>query len=101
MTMLIHTVYFWLKPELTADQRNNFRRSLESLGGIASVEKLYVGAPAPAPKRPVLDDSYSFSVTVVLKDMAAHNSYQVDPLHLAFMAECKAVWTRVQVYDAA
>jgi hypothetical protein len=99
--MLIHTVYFWLKSDLNSEQRDRFRRSLESLAGIASVEKLYVGTPAPVPKRPVLDDTYSFSITVVFKDLAAHNVYQVDPLHLAFMANCKAWWTRVQVYDAA
>ena len=99
--MLIHTVYFWLKSDLTFEQQTSFRRGLESLGKIATVEQLYVGTPAPAPKRPVVDDTYSFAITVVLKDLAAHDAYQTDPIHLAFIANCKALWTRVQVYDAA
>jgi oligopeptide/dipeptide ABC transporter ATP-binding protein len=28
--MLVHTVFFWLKPELTAEQRADFRRGVES-----------------------------------------------------------------------
>ena len=40
------------------------------------------------------------ALTVLLKDVAAHDAYQVDPIHLAFVASCKALWTRVQIYDA-
>ena len=49
--MLVHTVYFWLKPELTAAQRADFRRGVESLAGIKSVEKIYVGQPAKTEKQ--------------------------------------------------
>jgi len=31
--------------------------------------------------------------------MAAHNAYQADPIHLAFIAKFKSCWTRVQIYD--
>jgi hypothetical protein len=98
--MLVHTVYFWLKPELTAAQRADFRRGVESLGGIKAVDKLYVGAPARTPKRPIIDDSYSVALTVVCRDIAAHDLYQVDPIHLAFVEQFKTFWTRVQIYDA-
>lgn len=99
--MLVHTVFFWLKPELTPAQLAEFRRGVESLAGIAAVEKLYVGTPAAIPKRPVVDDSYSVSLTAIMKDPAAQNAYQVDPLHLAFVNTFKPFWTRVQIYDAA
>ncbi len=99
--MLIHSVFFWLKPGLTAAQRKQFRRAVESLAGIKSVEKIYVGAPAATEKRPIIDDSYAVALTVVCKDVAAHDAYQVDPLHLAFVAQCKTFWSRVQIYDAA
>jgi hypothetical protein len=98
--MLVHTVYFWLKPELTAAQRADFRRGVESLGGVQSVEKVYVGAPAATEKRPVIDDSYSVALTVLCKDIAAQNAYQVDPIHLKFVEQFKTCWTRVQIYDA-
>ncbi len=99
--MLVHTVYFWLKPELTDAQRADFRRGVESLAGIAAVEKIYVGTPAATIKRPIIDGSYSVALTVICRDVAAHDAYQVDPIHLAFVEQFKTFWTRVQIYDAA
>ena len=98
--MLVHTVYFWLKPELTPAQRAEFRRGVESLAGIKAVDAVYVGAPAATEKRPIIDDTYSVALTVLCRDLAAHNAYQVDPLHLAFISNCKQFWARVQIYDA-
>ena len=98
--MLVHTVYFWLKPEITAAQRAEFVRLVHKLGEIKSVEKIYVGQPAKTEKRAIIDDSYSVALTVLCKDIAAHDAYQVDPIHLKFIADCKAFWNRVQIYDA-
>ncbi len=98
--MLIHSVYFWLKPGLTDAQRADFRRGVESLAFIEAVEKIYVGAPAATGQRPIIDDSYSVALTVLCKDIAAHDAYQVDPIHLAFVKNFSACWTRVQIYDA-
>jgi hypothetical protein len=52
------------------------------------------------PDRPIIDKSFSVAITVVCKNVAAHDAYQVDPIHLAFIAKCKAYWERVQIYDA-
>jgi len=98
--MLIHSVYFWLKPELTDAQRADFKRGLESLAGVRSAEQVHVGAPAPIPPRPVVDSSYSFGLTVVFKDLAGHDAYQVDPVHKAFLEKFRTYWTKVQIYDA-
>lgn len=98
--MLVHTVYFWLKPELSQAQRADFRRAVELLGGIKAVDKIYVGTPAKTVKRPVIDDSYSLALTVVCRDVAAHDAYQVDPIHAAFVDKFKTYWNRVQIYDA-
>jgi hypothetical protein len=98
--MLVHTVYFWLKPELTAAQRADFRKGVESLGTMKSVDKLYVGTPAKTEKRPIIDDSYSVALTVICKDVAAHDAYQVDPIHHACIEQFKTCWARVQIYDA-
>ncbi len=98
--MLIHSVFFWLKPDINDVQRAAFLAGLESLRAVESVHALYVGAPAPIPPRPVVDASYSYALTVLFKDVAAHNAYQVDPLHRAFVENLKSAWTRVQIYDA-
>jgi hypothetical protein len=98
--MLVHTVYFWLKPELTPAQRAEFRKGVEALSGIKAVDQLLVGTPAKTTKRPIIDESYSVALTVVCKDVAAHDVYQVDPIHLKFVETFKTFWYKVQIYDA-
>jgi Stress responsive A/B Barrel Domain len=99
--MLIHSVYFWLQPGLTAAQRAEFRRGVESLAAIKSVERVHVGTPAGVPDRPVVDKTFDFGLTVVCRDVAAHDAYQADPIHRAFVARFSSDWTRVQIFDAA
>jgi hypothetical protein len=98
--MLYHCVYFWLKPELTAEQRAEFRRGVETLRGIKSVDQVAIGVPAKTTPRPVIDASYDVALVVICKDVAAEAAYQVDPLHLAFVEKFKTFWTRVQIYDS-
>jgi hypothetical protein len=98
--MLYHCVYFWLKSELTAAQRAEFRAGVETLKGIKAVAKVSVGAPAATARRPVIDHSYDVALIVECRDVAAEAAYQVDPLHLAFVEKFKTFWTRVQIYDS-
>ncbi|MCC6414331.1 MAG: Dabb family protein, partial [Opitutaceae bacterium] len=44
--------------------------------------------------------SYDYALTCMFADLAAHNAYQVHPLHTAFVAVGKPLWSRVQIYDA-
>lgn len=98
--MLIHTVLFWLKKDLNSDQLTHFRTGLESLSKIGFAEAVYIGSPAATEARPVIDSSYDFCLTVILKDIAAHDAYQIDPWHLDFIATCKESWEKVKIYDA-
>lgn len=99
--MLIHTVLFWLSPDLNPADRTAFRaEGLESLRAIPSVSQLFIGTPAPIPARPVVDATYTYAITVLFADVAAHDAYQVDPLHKAFLTKFKSSWDRVQIYDA-
>jgi hypothetical protein len=98
--MLVHSVYFWLQPGLTAAQCAEFRQGVESLAAISHVEQVHIGAPAAVPDRPVVDKTFDVALTVVCRDVAAHNAYQADPIHRAFVARFSSYWTRVQIYDA-
>lgn len=98
--MLVHTVFFWLKAGLTEAQRADFRRGVATLASIASIEKAYIGPPAATEKRAVIDDTYSIALVVLCRNVAAHDAYQSDPIHLKFIADCRGYWDRVQVYDA-
>ena len=98
--MLIHSVYFWLKPELSSAQVEKFKKGLDSLAAIAAVDKVYIGVPATT-RRPSIDSSYSYALVLLFKDLAAHDAYQIDPIHVAFNDSCREFWTRVQIYDAS
>ncbi len=97
--MLIHTVFFWLKSDLDAAQRTAFQRGVDSLAGIKCADAVYIGTPA-ATDRPVVDRSYDISLTVLMKDMAVHDAYQIDPLHKKFLEEFRDYWERIVIYDA-
>ncbi|MBW8782114.1 MAG: Dabb family protein [Verrucomicrobia bacterium] len=99
--MFVHSVFFYLRPDLTSAQREEFlKEGLESLRAVPSIKAAYIGAPAGIPPRPVVDLSFSFSLTILFDDVAGHNAYQADPIHLAFIARFKGCWSRVQIYDA-
>ena len=98
--MLVHSVYFYLKPELSAAQIEGLFASAESLKSIPSVEQVFTGKPAPVAARPVLDKSYGLALNVLFKDVASHDAYQVHPLHKAFLEQNKGLWSRVAVFDS-
>ena len=98
--MLTHIVIFWLKDGLTIQEREVFEKELFNLRQIPSIDQVFIGKPASTPKRPVIDDSYDFCLTVILKDLAAHDKYQEDEIHLGFIEACSHMWERVEIYDA-
>jgi len=98
--MLVHSVYFWLKPELTAAERARFCAEVKKLAAIGTVEKIYIGAPASVPVRSVTDRTFDVALTILFGSAAAHDAYQVDPVHLAFVERNQASWVRVQVFDS-
>lgn len=98
--MLVHTVYFWLREDLTDEQRKAFKEEgIDRLKEISSTDAVFTGVPAST-DRPVIDRSYDFGLTVVLKDMQAHDEYQVDPIHTDFIKRFGDYWTKVTIYDA-
>ena len=96
--MFIHSVYFWLRPNLSPEDLAAFRAGVHSLTTIGSVERSHVGTPADT-DRPVIDHSYSYALIVFFRDKSAHDAYQTHPTHDVFRAECASFWSRVQVYD--
>lgn len=98
--MLVHTVLFWLKKGLSSEERDTFHKEVKALGAISAVDQLFIGQPAGTTKRPVIDDTYDYCLTVMLEDVPAHDAYQEDPIHLEFIKNCSHMWERVKIYDA-
>ncbi len=97
--MFLHSVFFYLNnPDSQADQ-DALHRGLITLTGIEAITTAHIGTPAET-RRPVIDHTYNFALTLVFADLAAHDVYQEHPVHLQFVADCAHLWQRVQIYDA-
>lgn len=95
----IHTVFFWMKKEVSEEQKADFKSNgLKALSNIKSIYRIYYGPPAMT-EREVVDNSYDFALICHFKDAAAEKLYQDDPIHLKFIEDFKHLWERVQVYD--
>jgi hypothetical protein len=98
--MFVHSVYFWLKTDLSEADLAAFREGLESLRKCPTVKYLHLGTP-PRAERPVVDDSFSVGLVTVFDDRAGHDAYQVDEVHNKFVADHSGKWDRVLIYDMA
>ncbi len=97
--MLVHTVLFWLREDLTEEEFKEFRRGLEPLRSIVYTKAAYVGTPARTEERPTIDNTYSVAITLIFENIADHDSYQIHPMHKAFLNRFKTYWTKVLIYD--
>lgn len=97
--MISHHVLFWLKADTTAEQKNAFRNGLQTLENIEVVKTFHIGTPAPI-ERAVVDTTYTFSLVLFFEDLAAHDVYQVHPIHKAFLDEFRELFEKVIIYDA-
>lgn len=97
--MFVHSVYFWLKEGLADKDRADFRKGLESLKAVGCAQSVFVGVPAST-NRPVVDASYDFALVVAFADQAAHDAYQVDPIHKEFVRKYSDKWDAIVVFDA-
>ena len=98
--MFVHAVYFWLRDDLTQEEKAEFVKGVNSLTTIETVRRGYVGVPAET-DREIIDRSYSYALTVVFDDEAGHDVYQTHPVHDRFRDTCASYWRRVLIYDSA
>ena len=96
--LFIHSVYFWLKPDLPETARRRYIDGLRSLLTIETVLAGHIGIPADT-RRPVVDPTYSHALILMFQDASAHERYQLDPIHDRFRNECGDCWDKVVIYD--
>ncbi len=97
--MFVHAVYFSLRADLQAAERDQFVAGLHALRGIEGVQRGYIGVPAPT-DRPVIARDYSYALVLVFADQAAQDVYQDHPVHDRFRDECSGYWDAVRIYDS-
>jgi hypothetical protein len=96
--IFIHHVYFWLKEAGNQEHKKLLIEGLKKLSLVKTIQRFHIGEPAGT-SRDVIDASYSVSWILIFNNAADQDSYQVDPIHLRFVEECKHLWKRVVVYD--
>lgn len=98
-TAFIHTVFFWMKEEVTAEQKAEFvKNGMGKLKTCPQIYKVFYGPPAGTP-REVVDNSYDYAWICHFKNKADQDAYQTEPIHLKFVEDFNHLWERVQVYD--
>ncbi|MEM1326633.1 MAG: Dabb family protein [Bacteroidota bacterium] len=97
---LVHTVFFWMKDDLTEEQTTEFEEGLQSLEEIESVRRFYWGKPGETEARGVVDRSYDYALIIHFEDLAGHDVYQPHEIHQNFVEGSSDKWTKVVVYDA-
>ena len=93
-----HQVFFYLNKDLSNSALLEFEEGLETLMSIPLVLNGYYGRPANT-NRAVVDNTYSYGLVLLFKDLADQNLYQTDPIHQKFLEKNAAKWIRVLVFD--
>lgn len=99
-SMLVHSVYFSLK-EPTPENRDKLVAACKKYLTKHPGEVYFAAGPlAEDLKREVNDRDFDVALTIVFKNKAAHDTYQDAKRHLEFIAENKATWKKVRVFDS-
>ncbi len=96
--IFIHHVFFWLKNSGNAGDHNRLIEGLKKLSSVKTIRSFHIGKPAGT-NREVIDTSYDVSWLLTFANKEDQDSYQTDPVHLKFVADCSKLWSKVVVYD--
>ncbi len=97
---LVHAVYFTLHDPTAQNIERLVAACHEHLAGHAG-ERCFAAGPLCAKlDRPVNVRDFHVALLVVFADKAAHDAYQISPRHQRFLAEQKASWAAVRVFDS-
>jgi len=97
--MMIHSVYFWLKEDLSETDRESFENGMRALFEIDCVQSGEIGEAANTPDRPVTQNTFDYALFLRFESVDDHDAYQVHPDHDVFVKEFSPWFETVQVYD--
>ncbi len=97
--MFVHHVYFWLKNPGSKEDFQKLLDGLQKLSSVKTIKMFHIGKPADT-SRDVIERTYAISWLLLFDNKADQESYQEDPIHKNFVAECSQLWSKVIVYDS-
>ena len=96
----VHTVYFWLKNPNDMSERTKFETSLKKfINNSRYIKTKHIGVPADT-NRPVIDNSYTYCLSLTFTSKAEQDKYQDEDIHKVFIKESEMLWQKVLVYDS-
>jgi hypothetical protein len=98
--LLAHNVYFTLHDASAAAKERLLEACKKYLSGHPGTLFFAVGVLCEELNRPVNQRDFDVALHLVFEDKAAHDRYQVTERHQQFIAENKANWKTVKVFDA-
>jgi hypothetical protein len=96
---LAHIVFFALKEPTPANRQKLVDACRGHLTGHPGEASFSVGTVADL-ARDVNDRDFDVALHIVFESRAAHDAYQTAPRHQEFIAENKADWKKVRVFDS-
>ena len=97
---LQHYVLFWLKPDLSEEKIKEFTGFFKELRKIKSIKSLTYGRAASTASRDVVDNSFSYALSMTFVDLEKQSLYQKDPIHLKAIEKFSSFWDKVVVHDS-
>ena len=100
INMLQHTVYFYLKDDVTPEEIERFETGLKKLLEIPEIHHSEMGIPAGTAERDVTDHFFAYSIYTWFETMDDYEGYDKHPDHKEFIDTYSHLWADVKVYDA-
>jgi len=98
--LLAHNVYFTLTDNSAAARDRLLAACKKNLSRHPGTVFFAVGVRATELSRPVNDLDFDVGLHIIFQNQAAHDAYQVAPLHEQFVEENKSNWRKVRVFDS-
>lgn len=98
--MLVHNVYFTLIDNSPAARQKMVAACKKYLTGHGGTHYFSVGILCDTLRREVNMLDFDVGLHMVFTTKADHDAYQVHPRHEEFIAENKANWKQVRVFDS-
>ena len=98
--MLAHNVFFSLTDQSEAARSSLLAACKTYLTGHPGIVFFAAGTPEEGLERPVNDRGFDVALHIVFDSRSSHDNYQDAPRHHQFVAENKANWKQVRVFDS-
>ncbi len=98
--LIAHYVLFWLKEDLSDQEKKDFTQFFEDLKKVPTIKSLHYGSPANTTQRDVVDNSFSYNLLVYFDNMEDLDVYETHPIHLEAIEKYSKYWTKVAVHDS-